>query len=252
MAFVKSEKKGGRYTKKEQEERRLLVYQSHYVEKKSAVWISKKFGVNRNTINEDIKFWHARLISKLDKVDIKSNFFQQIQHKEIQRERLLEDLEEAKSTDDKIKLEKQISEVDGWLDRFYLKAISILNEKKTLSKKVETIPEYEIEDFVNDIIFGHISNGLLAYSEDALKNRYIFSTQSNVKKAEKVVQAMKDLGLELCRRSEWPTIDSYMIVKKSQGYDILQFAVQRRYLNYEVHDSLLEKQKKILQSFKLN
>ena len=50
------EKRGGPYTKREQEERRLEVYHLHFEEKLTAVAIADTLKVNRNTINEDIKF----------------------------------------------------------------------------------------------------------------------------------------------------------------------------------------------------
>jgi len=61
MALVEPIKKGGRYTKKEQEERRLQVYQLHFEENKSALEIAETLGVNRNTINEDVKFCFSKL-----------------------------------------------------------------------------------------------------------------------------------------------------------------------------------------------
>jgi len=53
---IKPEKKGGPYSKKEQEERKIQVYHLHFEENKSAVEIAELLNVNRNTINDDIKY----------------------------------------------------------------------------------------------------------------------------------------------------------------------------------------------------
>jgi len=43
MGLVEQIKNGGRYTKKEQEERRIQVYHLHFEENKSAVQIAAQF-----------------------------------------------------------------------------------------------------------------------------------------------------------------------------------------------------------------
>ena len=64
MALSEEIKKGGRYTKKEQEERRLQVYHLHFEQEKPAVKIAELLNVNRNTINDDIRYWHQQLASE--------------------------------------------------------------------------------------------------------------------------------------------------------------------------------------------
>ena len=56
MALSEQVKKGGRYTKKEQEERRLQVYHLHFEENTPAIRIAEMLNVNRNTINDDLRF----------------------------------------------------------------------------------------------------------------------------------------------------------------------------------------------------
>ena len=51
MALVGEIKKGGRYTKKEQEQRKIEVYHLHFEQDKSAVKIAELLEVNRNTVN---------------------------------------------------------------------------------------------------------------------------------------------------------------------------------------------------------
>ena len=78
MALVEPLKKGGRYTKKEQEERRLQVYQFHFEENKSAVEISEELNVNRNTVNDDIKFLRTLFGSNSNGMNIVSQMKKKI------------------------------------------------------------------------------------------------------------------------------------------------------------------------------
>ena len=123
MALIEQVKKGGRYTKKEQEERRLQVHHLHFDENKSAVEIAEILNVNRNTVNDDIKFWLSRFVNKSNELDVYSKMTKQIQRMEIQRERFLDYLEEANTFDKKIRFEKQISDIDNRLTQFFAKVI---------------------------------------------------------------------------------------------------------------------------------
>jgi len=72
-------KNGGRYTKREQEERRLQVHHLHFEDNKSAVEIAETLNVNRNTVNEDIKFWYSQLANNSNGLDINTKMTKQIQ-----------------------------------------------------------------------------------------------------------------------------------------------------------------------------
>ena len=113
MALVEPVKKGGRYTKKEQEERKLQVYQLHFDENKSAVEIAEILNFNRNTINADIKFWLGRFVNKSNELDVFSKMTKQIQRMEIQRDRFFEYLEEADTLYKKMFFEKQIADIEN-------------------------------------------------------------------------------------------------------------------------------------------
>lgn len=62
MALSKLEKKGGPYTKQEKEDRQNEVYRLHFEYGSSAVKIAEMLNVNRNTINEDIKYLYSILL----------------------------------------------------------------------------------------------------------------------------------------------------------------------------------------------
>jgi hypothetical protein len=66
MVLAEQVKKGGRYTKREQEERKLQVYHLHFEQNKPAVKIAELLNVNRNTVNDDIIYWHQQLASEMN------------------------------------------------------------------------------------------------------------------------------------------------------------------------------------------
>ena len=65
-AIVEEIKKGGPYTKKEQEERRDEVFRLHFEHGYSALKISELMKINRNTINEDIKYLYSQVTNEFD------------------------------------------------------------------------------------------------------------------------------------------------------------------------------------------
>jgi len=135
MALAEPLKKGGRYTKKEQEERRIEVYHLHFEENKSAIKISELLNVNRNTINEDIRYWHLQLANEMKAQDLTAKMTKQIQRMEIQRDRLLEYLDVVENLDEKVKLERFISDIDNRFVQLYSKMI--LNGIKNLGPPVK-------------------------------------------------------------------------------------------------------------------
>ena len=155
MALVDQEKKGGRCSRKEQEERRLHVYHLHFEENKSAVKIAELLGVNRNTINGDVAYWHSQLAHEINSQDLSAKMTKQFQRMEMQRDRLMEDLENT-SPDERFRIEKFISEIDNRLMQFYSKMI--LSGKTTLEPtvKINEMDEDEIKEY--EKIFGVISS----------------------------------------------------------------------------------------------
>ena len=120
MALVQPIKNGGPYTKKEQEERRLEVYHLYFEENYSAIKIAELLNVNRNTINEDIKFWNKQFTRDIKIHDLVSKMKTQIQRMEIQRSRLLEELDNDKAFVEKINFKAKTKV------KYNLKAVVIL------------------------------------------------------------------------------------------------------------------------------
>ena len=113
MALQVKSKKGGPYTKKEQEKRRDDVFELYFEYGYSAVQIVNLLNVNRNTINEDIKYWYSELYN-----EDKSNFSRewldkQFTRLEIQRARLRKELDEDISLKDRLQIEKLITNIDA-------------------------------------------------------------------------------------------------------------------------------------------
>ena len=105
------EKKGGPYTKLQQEKRRKQVYEMYFEKGRSAVSISRELNVNRNTVNEDVRFWCGEIASEFKKETIVEMVSGQFERFEMQRERLMGLLESAKD-DEKLRVEKMIFDIE--------------------------------------------------------------------------------------------------------------------------------------------
>lgn len=243
MALVKPIKKGGRYTVKEQEERRIQVYHLHFEENKSAVKISELLDVNRNTINGDIVYWHSQLAHEFNAQNITAKMTKQIQRMELQRDRLLEFLEGA-SMDEKFKIEKFISEIDNKLIQYYSKMIQ--SGMKTLEPtvKVDDIDEDEIKELVRGLVFQEGPEEL--HSENDLKFHFIRETKCDVKHAEHLLEQMLGDGLSLCRQTE--TKRDYfksLTCDHSYTYNLEKFANLRGYVTFEELCEISKKRSKL-------
>ena len=180
MALVESIKKGGRYTIKEQEERRIQVYHLHFEENRTAVKIAELLGVNRNTINDDIRYWHSQLSHEFNAQNITAKMTKQIQRIEMQRDRLLEYLDTA-SSDEKYRIEKFISEIDNKLMHHYSKMILSGRTILEPSIKLEEIDENQIKELVRWLILSDDSKEV--YSGNDLKFYFIYKIKCDIKHA---------------------------------------------------------------------
>jgi len=233
LALAEQIKKGGPYTKKEQEERKIQVYHLHFEENKSAVKISELLNVNRNTINEDIRYWHSQLANEMKAQDLTAKMTKQIQRMEIQRDRLLEDLEDVDDINEKIKLEKFIHEIDNRLVQVFMKMISSGINHLQPTVNLEEINEDEIKEFVRDLILsdeGPDSNDV--YSEEQFEYDFIRRTKCNVTHVKNVFEKMKQDGLSLCTRTA-PNKLQIFSQDYSQQYDLGKFAILRGYVTLD-------------------
>ena len=155
------EKRGGPYTKREQEERRLEVYHLHFEEKISAVEIADTLKVNRNTINEDIKFCREQLSNEFGINELASRMKKQIHRLEIQRTRFLDYLDEATTLQELLVVEKFIADVDKKLNVIFSEMVdSKLDFSPEIEQVVEVISDEELKKAIKEVLNG----GKIEYS----------------------------------------------------------------------------------------
>ena len=241
MALVESVKKGGRYTIKEQEERRIQVYHLHFEENRTAVKIAELLGVNRNTINGDIRYWHSQLAHEFNAQNIAAKMTKQIQRIDMQRDRLLEYLDTADS-DERDRIEKFVSDIDGKLMQYYSKMI--FSGKTTLEPSIKLeIDENQIKELVRGLIF---SGGLEEfYSENDLKFHFIHTTKCDVKHAENILEKMKLDGLGLCEQREKMNYLRSIASDYSTTFNLEKFANMRGYVTIDELEQIVFKRLKL-------
>jgi len=113
LALVENIKKGGPYTKQEQEQRYKQVYELHFEKGYSALKIAEMLGVNRNTVNSDIKYWYTQLAYQIAEQDAGGILLKQIERVELQRSRLLEELDQHEKLEERVVIEKLLFELDN-------------------------------------------------------------------------------------------------------------------------------------------
>jgi len=182
----------------------LQVYQLHFEENKSAVEIAEILNFNRNTINADIQFWYSQLVNKSNGLDLNTKMTKQIQRMEIQRDRLFDYLEEAETLDNKIRLEKLVSDIDNRLGQFYSKAI--FSGKEILQPSIN-FKDIESEK-INDGKIRKIARTIYYENRTANNDNDVFYviidiTKCDLQEAENLLGRMKILGLDLCRNSTY-------------------------------------------------
>jgi predicted DNA-binding protein YlxM (UPF0122 family) len=118
-----SSKKGGPYTKQQTDERRRKVYTLYFEKAIPAVRIAESLNVNRNTINEDIKFWLSQLVEETGNNYFVSKALQQLHSLELQKSRLYDELEKREKLDERLAIERLILDIDTRLTQFVGKII---------------------------------------------------------------------------------------------------------------------------------
>ena len=108
---MSEEKRGGPYTKPQQEKRREQVYQMYFEKGFSAVSIARELGVNRNTVNEDIKELSKQFGEEMNQHSVRDLLTRQMQRIELQRERLMMQLENAEGNE-RIRIEKMLLDIE--------------------------------------------------------------------------------------------------------------------------------------------
>ena len=110
--MVLEEKRGGPYTKQEQEIRQEKVFELHFENGHSAVQIARMLEVNRNTINKDIDFWYSELRHNSKSNYNKNWLDKQLTRLEFQRTRLQNSIDKELILKERLQIEKSITHID--------------------------------------------------------------------------------------------------------------------------------------------
>lgn len=140
-------KKGGPYSDHERQKRRNEVYRLHFEYGYSARKIADMMTVNRNTINCDLDFLYSkagegwRTLDRTDWVKIHT------ERLEIQRSRLREELDRAKTIQERIAIEKLILESDNRMLNIHLKLMESFQTVHTqiVARLNELMKEHQVD-----------------------------------------------------------------------------------------------------------
>jgi hypothetical protein len=219
-----AQKQGGPYTKNEQDERRNKVYSMYFEKGFSAIRIASELQVNRNTINQDVKFLRSGLTQK-DQIKPAIWLLEQKEHLEQQKDRLIELLETTKDFEQRLRVEKIILDIEGKITNLVIKITGF----NYLSFEYDPGPEFDedITIIVKDLVLnGKIENHSYSDNDITLKARELL--KCDFSHAKKIFIRMKDLGLLEFK------------VKDSMSYNLADFGV----LNEMITKAQLDKKNK--------
>ena len=114
-------KKGGPYTKNERDSRRNEVYRLHFEYGYSARKISELMKINRNTINGDIEFWYDKVVKNWRDLSPEILVIRSMERLELQRTRLIENLNKTESAQEKTSIERMVLDVESKIVQTQLK-----------------------------------------------------------------------------------------------------------------------------------
>ena len=186
-----AQKQGGPYTKNEQYERREKVSSLYFQRGFSAIKIADELKVNRNTINQDIKFLRSDMIQK-DQIRPAIWLLEQKEHLEQQKDRLLELLETIKDFEQRLRVEKIILDIEGKITNLVIKITNF----NRFEFEYEPGPEFdeEVSLVVTDLILNKKAEDY-SYSEREIVFSAIPLLKCDFAHAKKIFVRMKDFGL---------------------------------------------------------
>jgi hypothetical protein len=141
----KNSKKGRRYSKEQRDKRQKEVYRLHFEYGYSARKISEMMKINRNTINGDIDYWFDRILKNWNRpMNPEISVVLNIQRLDIQRTRLRELLDKAKTIQEKMSIERLIYEIDCKISHMYIRVAESM--KRVLEHSSESLNRYMKEN----------------------------------------------------------------------------------------------------------
>lgn len=159
--LVKPRQKFSQYTKKERQKRRLEVFRLHMEMGFSAVKIADLMRVNRNTINQDIKWCYDQIRAQFSRTP-EEYLDRQLFRYETQRERLISGLSSAANLQEKLAIEKLILDLDTKIAMIMLKvtdyqkeahlnAMKDINEYLDKHHKKDDFPRFVIKQEFDEV-----------------------------------------------------------------------------------------------------
>ncbi len=106
-------KRGGPYPRIDKDKRRDEVYRLHFEYSYSARKISELMKVNRNTVNGDINYWYSKILDKVDMFDPEYHVITTLERMQTQLARLREQIDKAKSSSERISIERLIYDINS-------------------------------------------------------------------------------------------------------------------------------------------
>jgi len=245
MSTIQISKKGGPYNKQQQEKRRIKVYRLYFEEAKPVVKIAEELKVNRNTVNEDLKFWYSQIACEISNENLISSALKQIHSIELQKSRLREQLENTSEFSQKITIEKFLFEIDSKLALLINKIMQNQQELPNC-EKIE-IPENEIKEIVRGLVLENESpyEDADVYSENEVKFEVIRKTKCETKYADVFLKEMSRLGLGLCKDDKEEDDSDY-----SETYNLAKFSKLRDYTSKDEYDKIMQKRLKAREDIK--
>jgi len=226
IQISKTEKKGGPYNKKKQEERKNKVYELYFEKGLSALKIAEQLDVNRNTINQDIKFWYSQIATGLGGNDLGGMLVKQIERLDIQRKRLLDELDKESDLNTRLRIERFLFDIDQKLAGFATKMTGI-----NLDFGTKEISDEEICSLVRSLVFSCGIRYPETADDDKIQQKTIALNKCDIDFAQNVSSTLRHLGLMLFENS----------TSIGDGYDLLTFGVTRGYLTQQEKEDFIKK-----------
>lgn len=227
MATVLEKKNGGPYSKKDQEKRRDEVYALHFEKGHSALKIAQMLGVNRNTINEDIKYWSRQIATQFGKENLGETLCKQIERLDIQRKRLIDELDKQDDISKKIQLEKLLFDIDCRVTGFISKILGNNLQLDGLGR--EEVSEERIYEIVRKICLSGSRMYPESLTEKDILKEVISITACDGGHAKNIFETLEGMGLAMFATGTY-----------GEQFDVLSFAVAKKLLTAKEKESVFQ------------
>ena len=227
----------------------MQVYKLYFEDAKPVIKIAEMLGVNRNTINEDVRYWYSQLASEITSETVVSSALKQIHNMELQKARLREQLDGTTEFSQRMSIEKLLLEIDSKLGQYVAKIMS--GGKELIKQKDPDVPEEDIKKLLRDLILKNEDpfEDADVYSEEQIKFEVIRKTNCDTKYADSFLQKMKSLGLDLCKQEK--TNDRFLFDSDfSSTYNLAKFANLRGYITIDEFAKITQKRIKLREEIK--